>query len=328
MRPQKNTTPNSRPSVEGLLNRPTKKRKILTKLKDMKAKRRLFSDKKKLLKEALYENFNCGICKDIYTKPCVSSIPNCGHIFCQECIKQWFSAQAEKICPICREPFMVPKLVHGLLGMSDIVRKLIESDSEEENSTDDDNYSTISVDDNVTNTRESADVPIISQSDIIVNNIIQEWVETNSIQNRDLPVHMRSTFGTAVNDDEESLPDLQGSGNTLDDDEESLPDLQGSSNNNNNNTAAASIAVRRHNVIIMDEDEEDEDEDSDSQSVNSGNWSDDDWIPNVRRIIPTETTRRTRATTRNSEQDGVIEVISLEDPNNATAEPPFVYFGY
>jgi flagellar biosynthesis chaperone FliJ len=52
------------------------------------------------LNESLETHLSCGICYGIYNKPVETQ---CGHTFCEQCIKQWFENDINKSCPFCKQ---------------------------------------------------------------------------------------------------------------------------------------------------------------------------------------------------------------------------------
>jgi hypothetical protein len=51
------------------------------------------------LNESLETHLSCGICYGIFNNPVETQ---CGHIFCEDCIKQWFNGN-NKSCPFCKQ---------------------------------------------------------------------------------------------------------------------------------------------------------------------------------------------------------------------------------
>lgn len=56
-----------------------------------------------------YDNGQCAICLDPQLD---KSRPNCGHVFCFDCLKEWCRVKLE--CPTCRQPFT--SFVHKITG--------------------------------------------------------------------------------------------------------------------------------------------------------------------------------------------------------------------
>jgi hypothetical protein len=52
------------------------------------------------LNESLETHLSCGICYGIYNKPVETQ---CGHTFCEQCIRQWYENNVNKTCPYCKQ---------------------------------------------------------------------------------------------------------------------------------------------------------------------------------------------------------------------------------
>jgi hypothetical protein len=63
----------------------------------------------------------CSVCMCPFTK--AVALRSCAHVFCADCIEQWFTTSAKTTCPLCKTPqFEIPK---RLLGMDTIVNCLL-----------------------------------------------------------------------------------------------------------------------------------------------------------------------------------------------------------
>ena len=51
---------------------------------------------------------NCAICSDVIFTPFM--IIECGHIFCEECIKKWI--EINNTCPTCREKIILKPIIN------------------------------------------------------------------------------------------------------------------------------------------------------------------------------------------------------------------------
>jgi len=67
-------------------------------------------DKKPSSSSCTEENHSCSICLDVPSRMDVTTLNNCEHLFCFECIDQW--AERENTCPLCKVRFTEIERVH------------------------------------------------------------------------------------------------------------------------------------------------------------------------------------------------------------------------